>query len=468
MYLGLDIGTGSVKALLVGEGTRLSAQAAYPADASGAEQAAASVAETVKTAILQIVRQLGGRAHEIRTVGLCGHGPSIVFVNRRGEAATPIVTWQDHRAMEEAGLLAQQLPGFAKDGTSYEAKLLWYFRRQPALFEGQHYALYPKDYLIYLLTGRFCVDGSTASAIAFYQPEQDSWENAFVPAAALPPVVQPWEVAGLAETPFAQACGLPPGTRVVMGGIDCFCEAVGAGGFGPEVVVDGTGTSTCLTRAVLPGVQASRHVLPGYGLQVRMLSSTGAAFKWFSEQVGGNEMEALLKAVDPGLPQKLLFLPYLNGERSPVWDEKARGVYAGLSEETTRGQMLQALLQGVGFALRQNLEEMNENEAAGRPVSCVHAVGGGNRNEAWLQIKADICGLPYKKLSEADASALGAALVGALGGGHLQKEELDSFVSIEKVFLPSGERAGFYLGLYEAYTRLYPALQEIFSRMYAL
>lgn len=461
MYIGMDIGSSSVKAVAMMDGRRYKAKAEYGAGAGAMEQDPRAVSDTVAECFRRLLSRNSLPAERIRGVGLCGHGPSVVFVDKSGQAKSAIVTWQDHRAAPQAARLRSLFPGFSKDGTSFEAKLLWSWENQRELFDAGYTALYPKDYLLGLLTGRVCMDESTASAITYYKRDTFCWDTGgLFPGDVLPEVVSPWEAAGVTGTSFSRRCGLPDGVAVYPGGIDCFCEAVGAGGVAPGLVVDGTGTSTCLTRVAPRGEGASYHVLPGMDLSVNMLSSTGASFQWFCEKIdpAGTEMIARL---DPAKPTKLLFLPYLNGERCPIWDENARGLFLGLTSRTTKEEMLRAVLQGVAFAIRHNLEDMGGAAAVG-------AVGGGNRSDTWLQIKADVCGVPFRKLSEQDASAFGAALVAAIGSGAVTKEEAGTMVEAEKVFAPNEDLRAFYDGLYALYKEAYPALKPIMHRMSSL
>ncbi len=461
MHLGLDIGSSSIKALLFDGPNHYKASADYPAGYSCFEQDAKMVSEAVKAAIQKLIKTHNIKPDKITTIGLCGHGPSIVFVDKAGTAVTPVITWQDTRALKEAAELRGRWPGFEKDGTSYEAKLLWYYRNFQELCGGGYTALYPKDYLVLLLTGRCCMDCSTASAIVYYDRNSKSWSSrGILPLEMMPEVVDSWEESGQTATGFSRDCGLPDGIPVFSGGIDCFCEAVGAGGLDYGTVVDGSGTSTCLTRAVERNDTASWHVLPDSALHINMLSSTGAAFKWFQNQIASGEVEALMEGIRPERPEHIIFLPYLSGERCPIWDEKARAVFLGIDGSTGKQQLLQAVLQGVGFAIRQNLDAM------GQGINIVNAVGGGNRSDVWLQIKANICGVPFDKLEEQDASAFGAALIGAIGNKDYSVSDAKALVVVNKRFEPEAKCKAEYDGLYKNYKKLYPALKDIYHDMF--
>lgn len=473
MFLGIDLGSSSVKAMAVSESGVRKAREGYPAGTSAYEHDAGMVAGTVRDALLSLFSQ-GVRAEEIQAVGLCGHGPSVVFVDAGGRAVTPIVTWQDKRAYREAEQLQAAIPGFTKDGTSYEAKLLWFYRHRPHLFQQGAAALYPKDYLLHLLCPGPVMDSSTASTFCFYDASRRSWDGCdpFFPKEIMPRVVNSWACAGETSTAYAASCGLVPGTPVYPGGIDSFCEAVGAGGFRPETAVDGSGTSTCLTRTVAGGMvlrgslvppeRLPEHVLPDARLLIHMLSCTGLSYEWFSTLFTPEAAAALQAQVVPERPVPLLYLPYLSGERFPVFDDRASGAFLGLRPDTDRAQLLQGLFQGVALAVDQNFALMGEG------IRKVRAVGGANRSPAWLQIKANVTRLPYEQMAEADASALGAALVAALGSGAFDSRQLERLVRVERVFEPQpGSFAG-YGALQQLYKSLYGSVRESLHGLFEL
>ncbi len=347
MFLGIDLGTSSVKVMAVSEAGVRKARAGYPPGTSAYEHDAGMVADTVREALQSLFAQ-GVRAEEILAVGLCGHGPSVVFLDASGEAVTPIVTWQDKRAYREAEQLQAAIPGFTKDGTSYEAKLCWFYRHRPDLFQQGYTALYPKDYLLHLLCPGPVMDSSTASTLAFYDASRCSWDgcDAFFPKEIMPRAVDSWACAGETSTAYAASCGLVPGTPVYPGGIDSFCEAVGAGGFSPDTAVDGSGTSTCLTppwRGEGPHGQLIPGGLPEHVLPAPNCSShaSGPGFPtsgFFPVHAGGNRRAP--GAGRPGAHVPLLYLPYLSVERFRC-STTGLGRLFGPRPDTDRAELLQ-------------------------------------------------------------------------------------------------------------------------------
>ena len=464
MFLGIDLGSSSVKVKAVSGHQRYSFKAEYPAETDPCVHQVDTVTSAVRQAVRGLLETAPVKAEEIQAIGMCGHGPSIVFLDPAGAPLTPIVTWQDNRALEESRMLSGRLPGFHKDGTSYEAKLCWFYRHHPELFRKGIQAFYPKDYFLYLLCGRRIMDSSTASTIAFYDRVGQNWDGCapFFPPPVMPEVVPSWLPVGKTGTEFSRLCGLPDGIPVVGGGIDSFCEAVGAGGVREGIVVDGTGTSTCLTLCMKQDGVHSEHVLPGLALETPMLSWTGASYRWLSRLFPETDMEALQEQIAPIRPINILYLPYLSGERSPINDDCATGVFVGLRPETGKKELLQAVLQGVAFAVAQNLSLMSCR------VEKVRAVGGGNSSRLWLQIKANASELCYEQMRENDAGAFGAALLAAYGVGAYTIEDLEQMLEISNVMEPQTEYQAEYQALLAEYQALYPQLRETYGSMYQL
>lgn len=460
-FLGIDIGTSSVKVLAFAGDRRYKAREYYP-KTSPFEHDPQMVAITVHRALDQLFEESGLDPATIAGIGMCGHGPSLLFVDKSGQPLTPIVTWQDRRAIKEASELRDSWPGFAKDGTCMEAKLLWFWRNHPGLFVPGISALDPKSYVAFLLCGKRTIDLSTASTIHYYNRVHNKWDGGAtgIPLEVMPEVFKSWQAIGTTHTEFSRTCGLPDNIPVYPGGIDAFCESVGAGGFREGVVVEGSGTSTCISLPVPVDMSSSLHVLPDSSIRIEAISSGGACYKWFQECFADSDMFALTESIQADRPACLLFLPYLAGERSPIWDEKARGAFVGIDLQTRADTMLQAMYQGVGFAIRQTLESM------GQGIRCVRAVGGANRNDKWLQIKANISGIRYERMIELDASAFGAALIAAIGSGIYKKSDFDTFIQPQTVFEPELKAKPEYDSLFSSYKALYGKLRETFEEMY--
>ena len=238
--LGMDIGTGSVKAVLLSAGGVKEYREPYPGcrgtgTGSGpgpGRQDPGALRAALKALLSRIGAEEPVLMRELNGICIDGHGPSIIFIDGRGAPVSEIITWQDRSAAAEADELREKVPGFTKDGTGYEAKVLRGVREHPEWAEPGCTVLYPKDYAVLLLTGERIIDRSAASTIYFYAAPGYTQVDGrgLVPEDVFPKAVNSWEAAGTAGTEFSRECGLPSGTPVYAGGIDAFCEAVGAGG----------------------------------------------------------------------------------------------------------------------------------------------------------------------------------------------------------------------------------------------
>lgn len=458
MHLGIDLGTSSVKAVLTDGRKIIRDKEKY----SGDHTLYLHPAAMVEDAVQKLVKRLTEKTQQpIAGLAIGGHGPSLIFVGNCGEPLTQIVTWQDKQAHREAAELRNVIKGFTRDATSYEAKILWHYRQYPELFASGNSVLYPKDYLVFLLTGQRIMDHSTASTIGFYDEYAQNWSdsNLGFGTEIFPDVIESTGKAGVTGTAFSRSCGLPDGTDVYGGGIDAYCESLGAGAVNPGDTVDGTGTSTCLSVCRRLSESGDRHVLPDRRLEMRTISYSGGSVRWLKNL--SYEIRENLKTPNwPDRPSGLVFLPYLTGERSPIWDEQARGVFFGLDSETGILRMGQAVLEGVGYAVRQNLETLS-----GEENNPVRAVGGGAANEKWLQMKADITGRVYWQMEEPDSGALGAALISAIGSGELTGEEISTWARCRREFRPREQFRKTYDELFGVYSGLYPLLQDSFRRL---
>lgn len=460
MYLGIDIGTSSIKMLLIGSDSLK--HTAIPLPSEDYKQDPGIIKDCLIRAINQWMNQ--SELSVIRGIGLCGHGPSVLFIGKTGTPLTPILTWQDRRAYEEAKLIKKEFAEFYKDATCYEAKVLWFYRNHPDVFDQNSKVLYPKDYIIYELTGRAVIDESAASTVHFYDRHKKQWEfhKLGIPNSVFPEVVSSWEQVEVTGTTFSRQCGLPDGIPVYAGGIDAFCEAIGAGAIKHGQMVEGTGTSTCISTCCPEEPTLALHVIPSSSINITPLSYTGGSIKWINSIVANaNEEQGLEVDLKPDQPVKLLFLPYLIGERSPIWDQKARGVFVGLTNTTDKRSLMQAVLQGIGFAIRQNVGLLQQEN-----TETIRAVGGGSQNLAWLQMKADITGKVYEKLEIIDSAALGSALLAAFGQGERSLDDLVSeWVKVERVFYPDTEAQKKYQELFNIYEQVYPTLKNIMHKI---
>lgn len=466
-YVGIDVGTSSVKVgLLAGDSYHVVTRPAglVVSRAGGAEQDARGLWATVAGAIREVVHAAGDDVH-VRAVGLSGHSPSLVAAGPSGDPLTPVITWMDRRPLLDGRGNPAPLDGSADyraQGPSFEATARWLASLRALQAESGWVLLQPKDFIALRLTGRACIDSSSASCFSWYDPAR-GWDvrGGHDVATFLPSVVHPWEACGTVTHEAARETGLPAGIPVAPGGIDAVMEALGAGILGPGAACDATGTSTCVSL-VCPAEEGQGscmcHVAPGRFLRVAPVSYTGGSLQWalsvlFPAEASATHdwRELVIEAVAASRPgaSGLLFIPHLVGQRGPKANPHARGAFVGLEPKHTRADMLRAVLEGCSYAVRESLEAMSCHQMTAE----MRAVGSGARHDPWLQIKADVLGIPYKGMSITEGAVLGAiVLAGHCCGDFASLEEATRrLVSSRRVFEPCDDVRRVYDVMYEAY-----------------
>lgn len=472
-YVGIDIGTSSVKAgLFAGDSYYVAVRPSGVATsaAGAAEQDARRLWAAVADAVRELVREEGDIC--VRAVGLSGHSPSLVAVTSC-EPVTPVITWMDARPLLEgcAGMeSAERCAGSGAGGPSFEATARWIARRLVPSARGACILLQPKDFVVLRLTGRACTDSSSASCLQWYNGRRgwDARGDCHI-ASLLPPIVHPWESCGTVTPEAASETGLPAGIPVTPGGIDAFMEALGAGILEPGIACDATGTSTCLSLVQpMEGDGGSvRHVAPGRRLTVAPVSYSGGSLKWalsvlFPGEVGAlcdwRDLVGQVVAASPSGASGLLFIPHMVGQRSPRVNPQARGAFVGLGPGHTRADMLRAVLEGCSYAVRESLEALCPGLAVGE----VRAVGSGTKHDPWLQIKADVLGVPYARMAVAEGAVLGAAILAGCCCGDFASVEgaAGRFVRRSRVFDPDDGARPVYEAMYKAYREASLGLQR--------
>ena len=297
-----------------------------------------------------------------------------------------------------------------------------------------------------------------------------------------PPILQGHEILGEVTKEASGSTGLRPGTPVMVGTVDGAAAALEAGAVRQGIVAEMTGTSTVLLMPNEPGIIepafiAMPHAIPEIHLLLGALVSTGASLKWFRDQLGEAEVEKSEKLkinaydvltqqamkIKPG-NSGVIFLPYMMGERSPIWHTNARGVFFGLSLSTTKGDMIRAILEGTSFALSHNLEIANR---AGIVIKEIRSIGGGTKSALWNQIKADVLGIPVLIPETSIGAPFGDALLAGMGLGYYPdiNQALREMVHIKLRYEPDPENHKIYKELFEIYKAVYNQLRSEFDRL---
>ena len=465
--LAIDLGTTEVKAGLVSLDGRLLglARAGYATDtdpaAGRAEQDPDAWWAAIGLAVRELVRAAVG---DVVAVGIDGHGPTVVAVDGSGRPTRPAIIWQDTRAAaEQAELaLATGLEGWSLAGLP---SALWLERTEPVSARATRWYLATWDFIAFRLTGR------AATSLATGQPFPDArtLDAAGLPGAKVPPPIGAGTVVGpLAEDPAA-ALGLRPGIPVVAGIVDAWASFHGAGMVRSGDALDPGGSAGGFgvywdRPLVVPGSFSTIAPLPGLYSVGGAMAATGRAVDWFRIDVlgGGTTTATLIEEAGtvPAGADGLVFLPYLAGERSPLWDPTARGAFAGLALGHGRRHLTRAILEASAFAIRHVAESIL---AAGAEVEAMRACGGPARSETWNQIKADVTGFTVEVPAVLETAVAGSAILAATGIGAWPDlpTAIRGMTRSSRQLAPNPANRARYDATYDAYRRLHPAISPI-------
>lgn len=477
--VGIDLGTTRVKVgLITPDGAAVGfGRAAYGLDVDPASGRAEQDPEAWWTGLGVAVREASEHAavagfEAIDPIGMCiaGHGPTLTAVDADGIAVRPAMTWLDSRSGGERVELeaATGLRGWAL-GVLPAAR--WLERHEPDAAGRARWYLNSWEALGLRLTGR----AATSVVPGGEGISRGALDSAGLALDRVAPDAPVGTVLGELLPQPAQFLGLRAGTPVVVGLVDAFASFHGARMLEPGDAIDVGGAAGGF------GVYADRPIqvaggfttpapLPGLFSVGGAMAATGAALDWLGSEIlnGTVPVEALLleaRAVPPGA-EGLVFLPYLAGERSPIWDPSARGVFAGLTLRHTRGHLVRATLEAAALAIRHVAAPMLQ---AGIQVKAMRACGGPARDDGWNQIKADVTGFTVEVPRLRETAAVGAAIVAAVGTAvHPDlPTAIRAMTAIDRQFEPDPERRGVYDELYAAYTALHPAVSPILRELAA-
>ena len=471
--IGLDVGTTGVKAIAIDPEGEVVARAerSYPLSTPAPGWSEQDPEDWWQAADAAIAEVSAGR--EVAGIGLSGQMHGLVVLDGADRVLRPAILWNDQRTCAECAAIEQAvglerligltgnraLPGFTAP------KLLWLRTHEPETYAQVRRICLPKDYVRLRLTGSWAIDVADASGTLLLDVAGRRWSDAVLEAldlvpAWLPPVLESPEISGTTRD----------GVPVAAGAGDCAAAALGVGVDrpGPVSVVLGTsGVVFAALPAYRPEEEARVHVfchaVPGTWHAMGVMLSAAGSLQWLHDVVAPDvPFEALVSEAErwePGV-EGLLFLPYLQGERTPHADPDARGAFAGLQLRHDRGALVRAVLEGVAFGLRDSLDLLR---ALGVDVTSARVSGGGARSELWLRICAAVLAVPIERTVVEEGSAFGAALLGGVAGGVFTDvhDAVSRSVRTLDVVEPDPAWRDAYAELHARYQRLYPALREV-------
>jgi xylulokinase len=487
VFLGLDIGTGGTRVVLVDEQGQVVASASeehapfrspYP---GWAEQDPEDWWRAAQKAIGEVVAASNGAP--IDAVGLTGQMHGAVMLDADGKVLRPSLIWCDQRTDDECDWLHRvigrerlielvanpALPNFTL------TKLLWVKRHQPEIFAKIAHVLCPKDYVRYRLTGTYAMDVQEASGTLLLDVANRRWSTevatiAGIPEAWLPQLFESPEVCAQISADAARITGLTAGTPVVAGAGDQGAGAVGMGILQPGAVSATIGTSGVVfaataapTRDPLGRLHTFCHAVPGRWHVMGVTQAAGLSLRWLRDTIAPGESYDALSALAAKIPagsDGLLWTPYLLGERTPHLDSQARAAFVGLTASHTRGHLVRAVLEGVAYSLKDTFTLFAE---LGIPVKGVRLGGGGARGPLWREIQASVYGFTTDVLVAEEGGAFGAALLAGVGAGAWADADAAcaAAIHVAQQIEPDDAAAKRYAVGYQGFRQVYPALKDI-------
>ena len=483
MYLGIDLGTSAVKVVLIDAAGALRAQASAPLGLSRphplwSEQDPAAWWQATGEAMAGLRGQADLSA--VRAIGLSGQMHGAVLLDQADRVLRPAILWNDGRAGAECAVLdplARRLAGNPAMPGFTAPKMLWVRAHEPDIFAATARVLLPKDWLRLAMTGEAVSEMSDASGTLWLEVAARAWSPELLSATFLSPAHMPRLVEGSAPAgrlrpEVAAAWGLPAGCLLAGGGGDNAAGAVGIGAVAPGDAFISLGTSGVLfvvDEATRPDpertVHAFCHCLPGLWHRMAVILSAAASLAWLARVTGAADEAALLAEASAESDDRLVFLPYLSGERTPHNDPAATGVFFGITGQTTRGDLARAVLEGVAFALADGLAAL---EARGPRIDGFSVIGGGSRSPLWSRILAAALDRPLRFHAGGEVGpALGAARLAALAADAGPLAVVCAAPPVAREQEPETALAAALVPRRELYRSLYPALRESFARRLA-
>jgi xylulokinase len=484
MYLGLDLGTSSVKAMLidgdqkvVGVGhAGLTVQRPHP---GWSEQAPGDWLKATEEAVAALKASHPKELAAVKGIGLSGHMHGATLIDAKDQVLRPCILWNDTRSHAEAASLDADprfraltgnivFPGFTAP------KLAWVKNNEPDIFARVAKVLLPKDYLRLWLTGEYLSDMSDSAGTSWLDTGKRAWSSELLEATGLaveqmPGLVEGTDRAGTLRAELAEKWGLGSDVVVAGGAGDNAASACGMGTVAEGQAFVSLGTSGVLFAAnasYLPkpesAVHAFCHALPRTWHQMGVILSATDALNWHSGVTGKSAGELTAELGDAlKAPTGATFLPYLSGERTPHNDAKIRGAFIGLGHESDRVVLTQAVLEGVTFAIRDSLEAL---KSAGTSISRVTAIGGGSRSRYWLSSIATALDMPVDIPADGDfGAAFGAARLGLIAATGADPLSVCTAPQTAETVEPVKALSSVYETAYGRYRALYPVIRSLGS-----
>ena len=500
-FVGIDLGTSAVKLLLMDETGRIlkTVSKEYPISFPKPGWSEQNPYDWYEQSIAGMKGLIAGCEEKVEGISFGGQMHGLVVLDAEDQVIRPAILWNDGRTGEECVYLNETV---GRDVISAETgniafagftapKLLWMKKHEPESFAKIERIMLPKDYLAYRLTGVHATDASDASGMLLFDVKNRKWsakmcELCGVREEQLAKVFESYEVIGTVKAELAEELGIRKDVRVIAGAGDNAAAAIGTGTVGNGDCNISLGTSGTIFIAAdnfsvddQNALHSFAHANGAWHLMGCMLSAASCNKWWMEDILRDPDMAAAQKEICAGTRNgadnsdvgcmalgrnHVYFLPYLMGERSPHNDPAARGAFIGMSMDTTRADMLQAVLEGVAFGLRDSLEVAR---SSGLKIEKTKICGGGAKSPLWRKMIANIMNLTVETIESEEGPALGGALLAAVGCGVFKdtKEAAAAVVKVTGEEVPDPELVALYEERYQTFRKLYPALKDVYEEL---
>lgn len=504
--LGIDFGTSGTKLILMSLQGEIIARAHREYDIKSpqfnwSEQDPRVWWQALEKCVQEIKAAVGKeKLKTVKAIGLSGQMHGAVFVDKKGEPLYPCILWADNRSEKECEIIKENLgsqaiykiTGNPITPTFTAPKIMWFKNNKTGLYRKTHKILMPKDFINYKLTGKFQTDFSDASGTLLFNIKEKKWSSEIFEKLQLdmnkhPEIKLSSRISASLTVKAAERLDLKPGIPVMVGAGDLACGALGSRSIeeGSASVTIGTAGQVVVTSEQIHEDSWGKvynfcHGLKDKYFNLASILCAGLSLKWFKNNIsqienivaresGQNSFQVLLQGIEnvPPGAKGLIFLPHLNGAGTPHMDNKARGVFVGLTPDHSKKEMIRAILEGVTYGLRECLAACRE---VGIDIEDITVAAGGAKSKVWQEIQANIFNQEISTLQVTDTAPLGAAIIAAVGQGKFDNLEDASqfYVREQEKISPQSDQAEIYSKYYTQFKKLYPDLKDFFNTLYDL
>lgn len=496
--IGIDIGTTNVKCVLFGERALALAQMGVEYKTvipkpSWAQQKPEDWWNGVTASIQNLLKVSKINPADVKVISVSSQAPTVLPVDREGEPLHDAVIWMDRRSRKEVEILREtvgekrifEITGNRLDSYFILSELMWFVRNRPDIMEKCYKLLQVNGYVNMKLTGEFTIDASQASMSELCDIRKRDWSDELLRAIGadskwMPRICECTEVIGHLTKKAAEETGLTTETVVLGGAVDATATALEVGVYKDGKAAEMTGTSSVILvgyeklvsspeLSYLEGIRKNTVALFG------AMNTAGGSLKWFRDNFLGGETpendayDRINREIEEGAiaPTKIIYLPYLSGERAPIWDPDARGTFIGLNMETTKAEFMRSIMEGVCFALQDNLEQAYKIGVSADQLICC---GGCTKSDIWLKIKASVIGkeIVIPKVNHGATGGLGYMNAAYMGEYKTPEEACEANFQVKKIVEPVSAWVDHYREMYQIYKASYEALKSQFKALMRL